>query len=582
MMDALSCMKAAGPQVKSEFNQNSGHAMKELFSLLRTRPMLAFELLVASLFINVLGLTPPLFFILVFNRYVNSGFDGTLITLTTGMVLAVALKLLFGLARNRLAEEVTGDRDPLRMVQAFQVLLWARIAPLVRQPKTLVMEAIQAPQISQSACSPQNIAAVLDAPFAVLSVILVFMLSFQLGIVTAIALVLTAFISIFGMQSARQPVRRINESLAASRQLAAQSLQEPDTVRAFGCRNFLLGAWNEYMRRIQSLRRVAFRAESLAQGGLEAAALFTRAAVIAIGARLVVHGELTVGALIGASFLAGMPISIFSRFFRASSALNAAQEQTEKFRQLASLPLEADKGLAVDKFRGRLEFLYLAFAWPGAPGPLFESLSLELEPGGFLAVSGRNGTGKTTLARLLAGLLDPGRGQIMIDGLDLRQVAPEWWRRQLVYLPQEPAFIKATVIENIRLAGPEMTDDDLARVIAQAGLRPFLNAHPQGLEMMVEEGGRTLSPGIRRRLALARALATDGQLVVLDDPTEALDAEGYKTVIEVIRDLNARKKTLVVFSNDMRILPMADMYLDLNAKPVPRITSPKRVQEAKP
>lgn len=556
--------------------------MKELLSLLRARPLLSVELLVASLFINVLGLTPPLFFILVFNRYVNSGFDGTLITLTTGMVLAVALKFLFGLARNRLAEEVTGDRDPLRMVQAFQVLLRARIAPLARLPKTQVMEAVQAPQISQSACSPQNIAAVLDAPFAVLSVILVFLLSVQLGLVTTVALVITAILSILGLRGSRKPLREIGESVAAGRQLVAQALQDPDTVRAFGCRNFLLGAWDEQVRRMQALRRTAFRSESMSQASLEAAALFTRAAVIAIGARLVVQGELSVGALIGASFLAGMPITIFSRYFRASSALNAAQEQTEKYRQLGTLPLEADKGLAVDRFKGRLEFADLAFAWPGAPGPLFESLSLELEAGGFLAVSGRNGTGKTTLARLLAGLLDPGRGQIMIDGLDLRQVAPEWWRRQLVYLPQEPGFITATVMENIRLAGPDMKDEDLARVIMQAGLKPFLNAHPQGPEMVVEEGGRTLSPGIRRRLALARALATDGQMVVLDDPTEALDAEGCKTVIEVIRDLAARKKTLVVFSNDVRILSMAGMYLDLNAKPVPRVTSPGRGEEGKP
>lgn len=556
--------------------------MKDLLLLLRARPLLSFELLVASLFINVLGLTPPLFFILVFNRYVSSGFDGTLITLTVGMVLALALKFLFGLARNRLAEEVVGERDPQRMTHAFQVLVRARIAALARVPKTQVMEAVQAPQASQSACSPQNIAAVLDAPFAILSVILVFMLSLALGLVTATALLITAILSVLGQRGSRQPMLEIGESVAAGRQMSAQALQDPDTVRAFGCRSFLLEAWDEHVRRMHALRRTAFRVEGLSQGGLDAAALLTRTAVIAIGAHQVVHGELTVGALIGASFLAGMPISIFSRFFRASFALNAAQEQGEKFRQLGALPLEADKGLAVDRFKGRLEFVDLSFGWPGAPGPLFESLSLELEAGGFLAVSGRNGTGKTTLARLIAGLLDPVRGQIMIDGLDLRQVAPEWWRRQLVYLPQEPAFIRATVVENIRLAGPDMKDEDLARVIAQAGLKPFLNAHPQGPQMVVEEGGRTLSPGIRRRLALARALATDGQMVVLDDPTEALDAEGCKTVIEVIRDLSARKKTLVVFSNDVRILSMAGVYLDLNAKPVPRVTAPGRGQGEKP
>jgi ATP-binding cassette subfamily C protein LapB len=556
--------------------------MKDLLSLLRAKPLLTAELLTASLCINLLSLAPSVFFILVFNRYVTSGFDGTLITLTAGMVLAVFLKALFGQARNRLTEEVGGDREPMRLRQAFQILLRARTSALARLPRNQAMEALQVPQAGQAAFSPQNIGAVLDAPFAILSVLAVFLLSTVLGLITLAAVVVTVVVSVMGLQSARTPSREVGEALAASRQTASQALLDTDTVRLFGGQGVLGRAWDEQVRRAQDLRRAVFRAEGLFQTGLEFAALLARAAVIATGASLVVAGELTVGALIGASFLSGMPIGIVSRFVRAYSVLAQAQEQGEKLRGLGALPLEPDQGLAVAVFKGRLDFQDLAFAWPGAPGPLFESLTLRLEAGGFLAVTGRNGTGKTTLARMLAGLLEPDRGQILIDGLDLRQVAPAWWRKQIVYLPQEPAFIRATVGENIRLACADMTDEDLGRVIAQSGLKSFLNAQPKGLELMVEEGGRTLSPGIRRRLALARALATGGQLVIFDDPTEALDAEGCKTVLDVIRTLAAEGRTLVVLSNDMRILSLAGMYLDLNAKPVPRVTLPGQDQGVKP
>jgi len=160
----------------------------------------------------------------------------------------------------------------------------------------------------------------------------------------------------------------------------------------------------------------------------------------------------------------------------------------------------------------------------------------------------------------------------MVDGLDLRQVAPAWWRRQVVYLPQEPTFIRASILENIRFANPDMANEDLQQVIALAGLRSFLNAYPKGAEQVVEDGGRLLSPGIRRRLALARALATGGQLAVLDDPTEALDAEGCRTIIDVMKDLASRQKTIIVFTNDMRVLNLADLFLDINVKPVPKIT----------
>ena len=548
--------------------------MKELFFLLRSRPMLASELLIASFFINVLSLVSPLFFILVFNRYVTSGFDGTLITLTAGMVLAVALKAAFGAARNRLCEDVTGEREPLRLQQMFQILLRARPSDLSGLTRSQVMDAIQAPQAGMAASSPQNIGAILDTPFAVLSVFLIFLLSPPLGITTLLAMVVSCVINLAGVRNVRGPARDAAEAASAGRSVAAQALLEPDAVRVFGWQTTLLMAWNDQMRRMHNQRRKIFRVDGASQTGLEVTSLLTRTVIIAVGARLVVQGELSMGALIGVSYLSGMPVAILSRSIRSAATLHSAREQMAAFKNIVSLPLESEQGLAIANFKGRLEFSDLAFGWPGSHGPLFESVSLGLEPGGFLAVSGRNGTGKTTLARLVAGLLDPVRGQILIDGQDLRQVAPVWWRRQIMYLPQEPVFFKASVLENIRVANPGMSDEDVQRVVVQAGLKSFLNAQPRGLAMMIEDGGRTLSPGIRRRLALARALAQDGQVALLDDPTEALDAEGCKFVHDVIRDLLARKKTIVVCTNDMRILPLAGVYLDLNSKPVPRVSSP--------
>ena len=544
--------------------------------MLRSRPILAAELLTASFFINVLSLISPLFFILVFNKYVTSGFDGTLITLTVGMILAVVLKAAFGVARNRLSEDVVGDRESVRLQQIFQILLRAKPADLVGLPRSQVMDAVQAPQACMAAYSPQNIGAILDAPFAILSVIVIFLLSSPLGLVTLAALCISAIINVIGMHNLRGPAREAAAASAAGRGVAAQALLEPDAVRIFGWQNHLLGGWNKQMRLMQTQRRNAFRAEGSSQTGLEVISLLTRTIIIAVGARLVVHGELSVGALIGVSYLAGMPVAILSRFLRASATLRSVQEQMAGSRSIAALPSESEHGLAIGNFSGRMEFSDLAFGWPGSTGPLFESVSLALEEGGFLAVTGRNGTGKTSLARLLAGLLEPVRGQILIDGQDLRQLAPGWWRKQIMYLPQEPVFINATVFENIRIANPDMTHEDVQKVVVQAGLKAFLNSQPRGLETILEEGGRLLPPGIRRRLALARALAADGRVAIFDEPTEALDAEGCKTVLDVVRDLLARKKTIVVCTNDMRILPLASAYLDLNVKPEPRISFPGR------
>jgi len=200
---------------------------------------------------------------------------------------------------------------------------------------------------------------------------------------------------------------------------------------------------------------------------------------------------------------------------------------------------------------------------------------MTLPPGALFVVSGANGAGKTTLARLIVGLMRPSRGQILVDGVDLAQVAPEWWRRQLIYLPQEPSFINGTVRENIMAFNPSLDEQGLNMVIHDAGLDKFFATSQQGFDMKLQAGGRDLPVGIRRRLGLARALAVGGSLVVLDEPTEGLDAEGALQVGRVMSALRKRGCTIIALSHDPNIIKGAPHILDLNAKPVPKLIEVK-------
>ncbi len=193
-----------------------------------------------------------------------------------------------------------------------------------------------------------------------------------------------------------------------------------------------------------------------------------------------------------------------------------------------------------------------------------------------MVVAGSNGAGKTTLARLIVGLLEPTRGKILVDGVDLAQIVPEWWRKQIVYLPQEPGFLNATIRDNLLAGNPDLDDGALNELIRAAGLKSFIDQSPEGFDTPLTANGANLSLGVRRRLALARALATDGMLVVIDDPTEGLDTEGAQLVIDTINKLAGRGRTIVVFSHDPQILAAAPHYVDLNSKPVPKLVRNKK------
>ncbi len=545
--------------------------MKELLARLFSRPVIAFELIVASLFANLLALATPMFVIQVLNRYIAYGVDSTLATLTAGVVIAIVLEFGFRQVRLRLAGAVNARFDEAQASGAFDVLTGAKAAAMDMLPPGLRREVIKGAETVQAAYNAPNVAAVLDVPFALVFVGALFLLSPLLAAI-AVGFLSVIFVAVMVNQlSLRQPTRQLTAVSGRCGTLVDSAIVAADTVRAFNSSGFLRRLWRGETRTLDGLRRRIVARQGLLLSLTQSSQALMSVAIIAIGATLAVKGDLSVGALIGANILAARALGPISRLAGLTGQFARARQSLNMFREFAKLPQERMQGSALSEYKGGLEFKDLAFAFPGSNAPLFESLSMKLEPGAILVVNGANGAGKTTLARLLLGLLEPTRGQILVDGVDLAQVVPEWWRRQVVYLPQEPRFLNATLRENLLAFNPELDDGGLNGLVRAAGLRSFIDHNPAGFDAPVVNQGDNLSLGHRRRLALARGLATDGMLVVVDEPTEGLDGEGSAKVYAVMNELAKRGRTIIAFSHDPNIIMGARFVLDLDSKPVPKL-----------
>jgi ABC-type multidrug transport system fused ATPase/permease subunit len=188
----------------------------------------------------------------------------------------------------------------------------------------------------------------------------------------------------------------------------------------------------------------------------------------------------------------------------------------------------------------------VSFAYPGRPIPVLDEFELELSPGEAVALVGESGAGKSTVASLLLGLLSPTSGAVMVGDTALGDCRLEEWRRLLAWVPQHPTLFRGTVADNIGLGNPDADQESLVMAARLAGADDFIRALPDGYVTVLGDGERSLSPGERRRIGLARAFLRDAPLVILDEPTADLDPASVSIVAAAVRRLRTGRTMLVI------------------------------------
>jgi ATP-binding cassette, subfamily C, bacterial CydD len=337
------------------------------------------------------------------------------------------------------------------------------------------------------------------------------------------------------------------------------------TLRAFnraGDQTAVIAEVGErYRRATMETLRVAFLSGSV----LELAATLGVALVaVTVGVRLVGGG---LGLQVGLTVLVLAP-ELYAPLRRLGAEYHASADGLAVAGRMLDL-LDAPAAARPDGTRRapspavapvRLESV--SFAYPARPALVLDELDLELHPGETVALVGESGAGKSTVAALLLGLLEPTAGRVTAGGVDLAGCRRDTWREQVAWVPQQPALLRATVAANIRLGRAAATERDVRHAAALAGADGFVRALPAGYDTLVGDGGRPLSPGERRRIALARAFLRDAALVVLDEPTADLDPASVQGVARAIERLGAGR-TLLLIAHRPELVARADRLVVL-------------------
>ncbi|MEV5237578.1 thiol reductant ABC exporter subunit CydD [Streptomyces cinnamoneus] len=298
-------------------------------------------------------------------------------------------------------------------------------------------------------------------------------------------------------------------------------------------------------------------------------------AVVAVGVGMrLVHGELDLHTGLMVLVLAPeayLPLRQVGAQYHAAAEGLAAADQV--FAVLESEPAPAGTAPAPDARTAALTVERLVVRHAGRPQPSLAETSFEVRPGETVAVTGASGAGKSTLLRALLGLERPSSGRVLVGGAELSSLSPESWRSQVAWLPQRPHLFAGTVAENVRLARPDASDAQVRDALRAAGALGFVSMLPQGTDTRLGEDGAGLSAGQRQRIALARAFLADRPVLLLDEPTAALDGETEAAVVAAVRRL-AAGRTVVLVVHRPALLAVADRTVHVGgpgavAGPVP-------------
>jgi ABC-type multidrug transport system fused ATPase/permease subunit len=287
--------------------------------------------------------------------------------------------------------------------------------------------------------------------------------------------------------------------------------------------------------------------------------LLAQAAVLLVGARMVAHGSLSVGSFVAFNLYLGllvMPLRSLGMWIGQSQRATASGERI--FEVLDEPEEIADSPAAVELPPGDGEIRFENVSFSYRPGrPVLEDVDLALEAGTTVALIGHTGSGKTTLASLVPRFYDVDSGRVLVDGVDVRDLTLASLRREIGVIPQDPFLFSTTVRENVAFGRPELTDAEVERVSRLAQAHEFVERLPQGYDTVIGERGITLSGGQRQRIAIARALAVDPRILILDDATASVDATTEAQIRAGLREVMSGRTTLII-AHRLSTIALAD------------------------
>jgi ATP-binding cassette subfamily C protein LapB len=520
------------------------------------------EVIAAAILINILALATPLFTMNVYDRVVPNQAMQTLWVLALGVAIAFAFEFALRMLRGYFVDSAGRGADLQLSSRIFEQVMAIRMA--ARPPSAGALASnLRDFESLRDFFSSATLLAVVDLPFCALYILFVFVIGGWLGVVPLVAVPVILGVGFVLQAPLREVMRQSFEQQTQKHAVLVEAIAGIETIKACTAEGRMQKTWENQVEATALSSHKAHGLSLLSVTFSQIASNLVNCLLVVAGVYLINAGQLSVGGLIACTILSGRAMgplgqvaSLLVRFHQSLNALRALD-------RLMHSPTDRSaerRYIRRPRPQGEIEFKGVTFAYPGQKQPALQNVSFKIAPGQKVGLIGRIGSGKSTIERLAMGFYEPQEGAVLIDGVDARQIDPADLRRSIGCVLQENVLFYGSVYDNVVLGAPSADDAAILRAARIAGVEEFTQRHPLGMDLPVGEGGRALSGGQRQSVAIARALLLDPPILLLDEPTSAMDNSSENRFKARLQEI-LPGKTLLLVTHRGSMLTLVDRLM---------------------
>ncbi|MCW8895090.1 MAG: type I secretion system permease/ATPase [Sulfurimonas sp.] len=523
------------------------------------------DVIVASFLINLFVMASPIFTLNIYDRVVPNNAIDTMWVFATGIAVIYVFDIILKFLRSYFLENAAKKSDVIMSSMIYEHVMNLNMASKPGSVGSFASNLKDFDSI-RGFFTASSIATMIDLPFTIIFLFIIYIIGDWLVAIPMISALIIIIYSSIVERPMRHSVQSTYEASARKNSVLIESIAALETIKALGISGQYQWKWEEATGDVaQKGLNSKILSNSISTFVNFVVQLNTVAIVIggvyAIGEKSLSMGGLIAVVMLGSRTLAplGQVASLIANFQQTKTAYDGINN----IMQLSVERDEAKKFVHRPTFKGKIEFQHVSLIYPNTEKKILDDVSFVINPGESVGIIGTNGSGKTSIEKLILGLYEPTEGSILIDGIDIKQIDPADLRRSISYVPQDVVLFQGTLKDNIIFRSPDASDEDILYVSKLSGISDFVDKHPMGYDMPIGERGDGLSGGQKQSISVARAFIHPAPIILLDEPTNSMDSMHENNFINTLASYKKNKTTLLIsHKNNLLALSQRLILLD--------------------